>query len=127
MKKKRRMWVVYSLLITICIILAACTDETIKDYFKDEQQSEDFTFLESTKASEDDQQDQIDYKLIEQSEKNYIIFDNMQIYQNDGLSQLATLEFENLAALKNAVTNGKLAEWQKKWLQRRLKRMISEF
>lgn len=114
MKKKRRMWVVYSLLITICIILAACTDETIKDYFKDEQQSENFTFLESTKASEDDQQDQIDYKLIEQSEKNYIIFDNMQIYQNDGLSQLATLEFENLAALKNAVTNGKLAEWQKK-------------
>lgn len=69
MKKKHKMWVVYGLLITVCIMLVACTDETIKDYFKEEQQSENFTFLDSTKDSEDDQQDQIDYKLIEQSEK----------------------------------------------------------
>ena len=54
-----------------------------------------------------------DYSLIEQSGKNYIVFDSISMYQNNGQSQLANLEFSNMKTFKDSVVNGKLADWQK--------------
>lgn len=54
-----------------------------------------------------------DYSIFKQGEKYYIAFDDISIYENRGSSEVASLDFKSIKLLKETVTMGKLANWEK--------------
>lgn len=114
-KRKSSLWVKWSAVAAACAVATIIAIPVANDLWKYPSGSTENTMPPSldNSGSNNSQQGEVDYKLVEQAGKNYIIFDNIQTYQNDGLNQLATLEFESLAELKNAVVNGQLTDRQK--------------
>ena len=54
-----------------------------------------------------------DYAIINRNNECYIVFKDVAQYENNGQSELATIEFATIEELKEAVTKGKLSDWQK--------------
>lgn len=113
--------ILLTLIVTLCSGLLGCSNELANDnqgnISDDTQESitTDAPLLNNTNSDDlnNSEATQMDYTLVEQSGKNYLVFDNINDYDNSGLTQLASLDFDSLAELKNVVTNGKLEDWQK--------------
>ena len=113
--------ILLTLIVTLCSGLLGCSNELTNDnqgnVSDDTQESitSDTPPLDNTDPndSQNGEVTKMDYTLVEQSGNNYLVFDNINDYDNSGLTQLASLDFDSLAEFKDTVTNGKLADWQK--------------
>lgn len=94
----------FTLITAMCLGLIGCSNEP------QDSATLDSTLMTNLVPSNTEIYSQ-DYSLIEQAGNNYMVFDDMTLY--DGPNDRADLEFESLAEFKDTVITGKLTDWQK--------------
>lgn len=114
MKKCLQTLIAMILLVFVCAGLVSCSDKQVDDGQGNLPSGEQDAASANHYADAKEHELHVaDYTLIRQDGKNYLVFDDMSLYNNGEGQVLANVFFESLSQFKDSVTNGKLNNEQK--------------